>query len=123
MTFPGEADGFARAVAPTSPWHNRISPAIFLTVAALRPVRLAPRIPMPLWVGLGERDVSVPRAGVERLAARAPRGVLARYPYDHFEPFLGDAPARIAADQVAFLRDCGLVPAPAPAAAPAAVPD
>jgi pimeloyl-ACP methyl ester carboxylesterase len=120
MTLPGEADGFARAVPEGSPWRNRISPAIFLTVAALRPVRLAPRISMPLWVGLGERDVSVPRAGVERLAARAPQGTLARYPHDHFGFFLGDAPARIAADQVAFLRAHGLVPAVAPAAAPAA---
>jgi len=117
MTLPGEADGFARAVAPTSPWHNRISPAIFLTVATVRPVRLAPRIRMPLWVGLGERDVSVPAAQVERLAARAPRGTLARYPYDHFEPLSGDAPERIAADQVAFLRLHGLA---APPAAPAA---
>jgi hypothetical protein len=121
MTFPGEADGFARAVAPGSPWHNRISPAVFLTVAAIRPVRLARRIRMPLWVGLCERDVTVSRAGVERLAARAPHGVLARYPYDHFEPFTGDAPARIAADQVAFLRARGLLAAPTgvPAAAPA----
>ena len=119
MTLPGEADGFAGAVAEGGPWRNRISPAIFLTVAALRPVRLARRITMPLWVGLGERDVSVPRAGVERLAARAPQGVLARYPHDHFEVFLGDAPARIAADQIAFLRRHGLVPGPAaPAASP-----
>jgi pimeloyl-ACP methyl ester carboxylesterase len=112
MTFPGEADGFARAVPPASPWHNRISPAIFLTVATIRPVRLASRIRMPLWVGLGERDVTVSRAGVERLAARAPHGVLARYPYDHFEPLVGDAPARIAADQAAFLRARGLAAAP-----------
>jgi pimeloyl-ACP methyl ester carboxylesterase len=114
MTLPGEADGFARTVAPASPWHNRISPAIFLTVATIRPVRLAPRIRMPLWVGLGERDVTVSAKAVERLAARAPQGTLARYPYDHFEPLVGEGPARIAADQVAFLRAHGLATAPAP---------
>jgi pimeloyl-ACP methyl ester carboxylesterase len=120
MTLPGEADGFARTVAPGSPWHNRISPAIFLTVATIRPVRLAPRIRMPLWVGLGERDVTVSGRAVERLAARAPQGTLARNPYDHFEPLTGQAPDRIAADQVAFLRAHGV--AAAPAAAPPAGP-
>ncbi len=116
MTLPGEAEGFARAVAPSSPWQSRISPAIFLTVATIRPVRLAPRIRMPLWVGLGERDVTVPGRAVERLAARAPRGTLARYPYDHFGPLIGEAPGRVAADQVAFLRAHGLAGTPTRAA-------
>jgi hypothetical protein len=77
---------------------------------------------MPLWVGHCERDVTVSARGVERLAARAPRGELARYPHDHFEPLTGDAPARIAADQVAFLSRHGLAPAaaaPVPAGTPA----
>ena len=111
MTLPGERDGFARAVAPGSPWRDRISPAIFLTVATIRPVRLAPRIRMPLWVGLGERDVTVPAAQVAQLAERAPQGELHRYPYDHFDPFDGDGPERVAADQVAFLRRHGLAAA------------
>jgi hypothetical protein len=46
---------------------------------------------------------------VERLAARAPRAELFRYPYDHFEPFIGDAPERIAGDQLDFLRRHGVV--------------
>ncbi len=108
MTLPGEADGFARAVPPGSPWRNAISPAIFLTVATIRPVRWARRLPMPLWVGLGERDVSVHGPAVERLAARAPRGELERYPYDHFDPLTPAAAERVAADQVAFLRRAGL---------------
>ena len=118
MTNPGEADGFSRAVRPGSPWRNRISPAVFLTVAMIRPVRLAKRLPMPVWVGLGERDVSVHNTAVERLARDAPQGELQRYPYDHFDPFVGDAPARIAADQVAFLARQGLASQPV-ASAPA----
>lgn len=103
MTFPGEADGFAAAVAPGSPWRNEISPAIFATVAFHRPVLRASRIHCPVWVGLGERDVSVDNRAVERFAARAPRAELHRYDVDHFEPFHGDDPARIAADQAAWL--------------------
>ena len=111
MNRPGEADGFARAVRPGSPWRNEISPGIFTTVGLHRPVARANRIACPLWVGLGERDITVDARSVERLAERAPRGELHRYPYDHFDPFVGDAAERVAADQVAFLARRRLAPA------------
>jgi dienelactone hydrolase len=109
MTLPGEADGFRASVPDGSPWRNEISPAVFLTVSLHRPVAKARGLRLPLWVGLGERDVSVSKRAVERLAARAPRGELHRYPYDHFGAFLGDGPARVAADQVEFLARQGLL--------------
>jgi alpha-beta hydrolase superfamily lysophospholipase len=109
MTLPGEADGFAAIVPDGSPWRNEISPAVFLTVSLLRPVTRAAQLRAPLWVGLGERDVSVSKRAVQRLATRAPRGELHRYPYDHFGAFHGDGPARVAADQVEFLRRQGLL--------------
>lgn len=108
MAFEGEADGFARAVAGGSPWRNEVSPAILLTVGSIRPFRRAERLPMPVWVGVGDRDVSVPRAAAERLAERAPRGELTAYPYDHFDVVTGEAAERVAADQAAFLRRHGL---------------
>jgi uncharacterized protein len=51
----------------------------------------------------------VSKRAVERLAARAPRGELHRYPYDHFGAFVGDGPQRVAADQVEFLSRQGLL--------------
>jgi pimeloyl-ACP methyl ester carboxylesterase len=111
MTLPGEADGFHAAVPEGSPWRNEISPAVFLTVALHRPLARARSLRMPLWVGLGEQDVSVSRGAVERLAARAPRGELHRYPYDHFGAFLGDGPQLVGGDQVDFLRRSGLLAA------------
>jgi dienelactone hydrolase len=104
MTLAGEYDGFAATVPAGSPWRNEISPAIFLTVALHRPVARARRLRVPLWVGLGERDVSVSKKAVERLAGRAAHAELHRYPYDHFGAFLGDAPQRVAEDQIGFLR-------------------
>jgi uncharacterized protein len=111
MTFPGEADGFLASVPEGSPWRNEISPGIFLTVSLHRPVARAGRLTMPLWVGLGEADVSVSRRAVKRLAERAPRGELHRYPYDHFGAFLGDGPERVAGDQLDFLRRSSLLDA------------
>ena len=109
MTLPGEAEGFARAVPDGSPWRNEITPGVFLTVGLHRPIAKARRIACPLWVGLGERDVSVSGKAVRRLADRAPRGELHCYDYDHFDPFVGEAPRRVAGDQAAFLRRVGLV--------------
>jgi pimeloyl-ACP methyl ester carboxylesterase len=108
MTLPGEADGFARAVPAGSPWRNEISPGIFATIGLHRPVARAARIACPLWVGLGERDVSVPAPPAVRLAEPAPLGEQHRYPYDHFDPFTAEAAERLAGDQVAFLARRGL---------------
>ena len=116
MTLAGEADGFAAAVPAGSPWRNEISPAVFLSVAMHRPLAKAGRIAGPVWVGLGEQDISVSKRAVERLAERLPRGELHRYPYDHFGAFLGDGPARVAVEQIDFLRRRGLL-APAAVAA------
>jgi pimeloyl-ACP methyl ester carboxylesterase len=103
MTLPGEAEGFAAAVEPGSPWRNEISPGVFATVAMFRPVRAARRIAAPLWAALGERDVTVDAGAVERVASRAPQGELHRYPYDHFEPLSGEPRELIATDQLEFL--------------------
>ena len=109
MALSGEADGFAAVVAPGSPWRNEISPGVFLTVGLHRPVAKAKKVTCPLWVGLGERDISVSGKAIARLAARAPKGELHRYPYDHWEPCAGEAPERIAADQIDFLTRQGLL--------------
>lgn len=108
MSFPGEARGFARAVPAGSSWRNEVGAGVLATVALHRPWLRAKRIACPLWVGLGERDVTADPESVRGLARRAPRGELHRYPYDHFEPLLAENAPRLAADQVAFLRRVGL---------------
>lgn len=103
MTLPGEAEGFAASAVAGSPWRDEISPGVFLTVATHRPFRGAKRLWTPLWVGLGERDITVSARAIRLLARRARRGELHAYDVDHFEPFHGDAWRRVAADQVEFL--------------------
>lgn len=46
---------------------------------------------------------------IVRIAARASRAELHRYPYDHWQPYLGEAPERIATDQIDFLRRQGIL--------------
>ncbi len=99
MSFAGEADGFAAATEEGSPWRNEVSPGAFATVAFHRPVAKSKRLTMPVWVGLGEKDITVSANAIKKLAERAPHAELHRYDIDHFEPFHGDDPAVIAADQ------------------------
>lgn len=108
MPFAGEQEGFAASVAADSRWSSSITPGVFLTVGMFRPVRRARRIAVPLWVGRLSDDITVSGAAVGKLASRAPAGELHEYDGDHFAPFHGALPERIAADQVAFLRRQGL---------------
>lgn len=105
MTLPGEADGFAATIGPGSPWRNQISPGLFATVAFHRPWAKARRLAMPVWVGLGEADLSTSGSAIRRFAARAAGAELRTYPVDHFGPFAPAMSARIADDQAAFLAD------------------
>ena len=108
MTFEGEADGFVAAAPAGSPWRNEISPGLFAVVALHRPVTKAKRLDVPVWLGLGERDITVSRRAIERLSARAPHAELHRYDVDHFEPFYGEDPIAIAADQAEWFARSGL---------------
>lgn len=108
LTAPGELDGFQRAAAPGG-WCNEISPGLFATVAFHRPVRLAPKIACPAFVGLGTEDITASGKAIEKFAQRAPRAELHRYKSDHFHVFLDDLPRRIGRDQVEFLRKAGVL--------------
>ncbi len=93
-----------------SPWRNAITPDFVTTIAFNRRLSRAHRITCPLWVGLGERDITVHSRSVEGLARRAPHGVLQRYPYDHCEPFQGQASELIIKDQLDFRAQADLIP-------------
>ncbi|GAA3520246.1 hypothetical protein GCM10022234_14910 [Aeromicrobium panaciterrae] len=97
MTFTGEAAGFAACTSDA--WINEASPGAFATIALHRPATRAKQLSVPVWVGLGERDITVSRKAIERLATKAPNVELHRYDIAHFEPFHGSDPALIAADQ------------------------
>lgn len=110
MSLPGEADGFAATVPEESPWQDWISPAVFLTVGLYRPFLRADELSMPLWVGMGERDITTAGSSVERLAETAPFGELHRYNVDHFGVFHPQNARKIAGDQVEFLRRTHVLP-------------
>jgi dienelactone hydrolase len=105
LAFPGEFEGFAAAVDPTTPWRNEISPGILLTVGLFRPVTGADRVRCPVWLGLGERDVTVSTTAIGKYAEHTSRGTLCRYDLDHFGPLHGAGAERVGADQAAWLAE------------------
>lgn len=110
LTLPGEAEGITAIISADSPWQNAVLPAFTITFAFYRQTSRAHRITCPLWVGLGDHDITVHGGSVERLARRAPHGVLQRYAYDHWEPFQDQAPEPIIKDQLNFLAQADLTP-------------
>jgi pimeloyl-ACP methyl ester carboxylesterase len=110
LAKPGELAGFLASAPPESTWRNEVTPAIFLTVAAYRPVAKARRLKQPAWVGIADQDVTTTNSTVARFAARAPRAELHQYDVgDHFAVFAHQAAATIAADQVRFLRTAAVL--------------
>ena len=105
MNLPGEADGFASVIPPDSLWRNETTVHAFLTTASHMPWRLAKRLNCPTWIATGDRDITVPGKGAEKIAARHSPTTHITYPVDHFEPFTGEWPDRIAADQISFLAE------------------
>jgi dienelactone hydrolase len=97
--------GFQDIENPESLWRNEVCAQVFRPGRFFRPIRHARRIGCPLMLCLGERDTVVPARPIERVAKRAPRAELHRYPIDHFDAFRRDgAFERVVADQIAFLN-------------------
>jgi uncharacterized protein len=103
MTFPGERDGFRSMGTPG--WRNEVRAGVLFAMLTYRPVVHARKLKCPVLIQAGRRDISVSARAIDQLAQRAPRAVLKRYDVDHFEPFYGDQPAQIIADQADWLRN------------------
>ncbi len=112
MTQPEAEPGFAAIVPHGSRWENRVAARVMLRIAAYRPGRRAAGLRMPVLVGVCDGDEVTPPAPAARVAERAPRGELVRYPYGHFDVYADPRPR---GDQVAFLAR-HLLGAPARAA-------
>jgi dienelactone hydrolase len=106
LTFPGELDGFLSVAAPGSPWRNRVRAAPVLGYPLYRPLANARKLNCPILIQAGNRDLTVSPQAVDKLARRVTNVVVKRYDIDHFQPFYGDHPPRITADQIEWLTSC-----------------
>lgn len=104
LAAPEALSGFER-VASANGWRNEADiRGLVLGGARFRPVRDATAIRAPVLVQLGERDGMVALRPIEKVAGRAQRAELARYPIDHFGCYALEHIDQVAGDELEFLR-------------------
>jgi fermentation-respiration switch protein FrsA (DUF1100 family) len=106
MTTPDAEPGFAALTPPETLWENRVAARILLHVIRYRPGRAAARLSHPALFCVCERDSVAPAQTTLKYAATAPRGEIKRYPFGHFEIYVGDAWEQAVTDQTEFLTRC-----------------
>jgi pimeloyl-ACP methyl ester carboxylesterase len=108
MTAPEAESGMRALVGEDSQWRNEVTARTLLALPLYRPGLRAENLGMPVLVCVADDDRITPPAAAIRMAQRAPRGELRRYPGGHFEIYQGEMFERVVADQLEFLRQHGL---------------
>lgn len=84
---------------------NAIAARLALTLGLYRPVRrLGSTGSTPILVCACDHDTAAPPGPIIRAAQRYDNVEVRRYPYGHFDIYVGDGLAQAAPDQLAFLR-------------------
>lgn len=100
-----EAESTVQAMAGQgSMWKNQIAPGVLLDMMRYRPGDRAAELDMPVLLCLAEHDQETIAEHTMRIAERARRCEVIRYPIRHFDIYRPDVRARAVADQIAFLR-------------------
>ncbi|MFI1396185.1 alpha/beta hydrolase [Streptomyces sp. NPDC020681] len=103
VTVPGAKEGWYGMVPPGVDFDNRVTAAVGAELVTLNASRKSRKIKSPLLVCVSDHETLMdPRIAV-KTAERAPRGVVIRYPADHFEVYHTPLVDGIIADQVDFL--------------------
>jgi len=76
---------------------------IALAIPFARPGRRAKDVRCPTLFCVCDADTVAPARATLRHAAKAPHGDVRRYPYGHFDIYVGDPFERVVSDQLAFL--------------------
>ncbi len=103
----GGEEAFTAIAGPS--WRNEVCARTALGAGFNRPVRFAARVRRPLLVQVGTSDSICPPQACRRAVAKAgPRAELREYPVDHVDVYVGAWQERALADQLDFLRRCGV---------------
>jgi pimeloyl-ACP methyl ester carboxylesterase len=103
-TTPDAVSGLAHITPCNSNWRNEVTARFALTTTLYRPGLAARRLQCPLMVCVADDDRLIAIKPAVKMAERAERGTLRRYPFGHFGMYYGEGFDRVVPDQVAFLR-------------------
>ncbi|MBX3228475.1 MAG: alpha/beta fold hydrolase [Labilithrix sp.] len=105
LTSPDAEPGILALATGDAPVDNRVAARIALHIPTYRPIRAVAAIAAPALVQVCDRDAIAPPELAVAAAKAMPRAVVERYPYGHFDVYLGEAFERAVTAQVAFLRE------------------
>ncbi|HHJ1395742.1 alpha/beta fold hydrolase [Pseudomonas aeruginosa] len=104
MTSPDAWDGFNGLLPAGARIRNEAAARLALDIIRYYPGRRTPSIQAPVLFCVCDPDSVAPSKQTLRHALRAPRHEIKRYPYGHFEIYVGKAFEQVVGDQLDFLR-------------------
>ena len=103
MTTPDSKGGIEAMLPAQTFWENRIAARILVRIGLYRPGRQAARITCPVLVCACDGDALAPGSRTAELVSKAPRAEVRRYPFGHFDIYVGTPFEEAVSDQAAFL--------------------
>jgi alpha-beta hydrolase superfamily lysophospholipase len=103
-TSPDALTGLHRITPKHTTWRNEVCARFALTTALYRPGLKARKVGCPLLVCIADGDRLMPIKPALKVAMKAPRGELRRYPVGHFSMYSGPGFERASLDQAEFLH-------------------
>ncbi|HEY3482345.1 MAG TPA: alpha/beta hydrolase, partial [Streptomyces sp.] len=85
-------------------YRNDVPARVALQIPLYAPGRKTARVHCPILFCVCDDDTVAPPKATLRHAAKAPHGVIKRYPAGHFDIYTGEPFEQVVADQLDFLR-------------------
>jgi uncharacterized protein len=104
LPVAGADAGYRQLLESGALGRDDIAARALLRLPLYRPVRYASRIRCPLLIQVADNDRITPPRAAARAARIAPRGVLQRFPVDHFDFYSGATFRETTKEQLAFLE-------------------
>ena len=104
LTTPDSKPGVEAMTPPDTLWQNRVAARVLLRMGSYRPGRNAAHISCPLLACVCDGDAVAPAKRTVELVSKAPLVEIKRYPFGHFEIYVGEPWEKAVADQTDFLK-------------------
>lgn len=104
MNAPDVVDGYLGLVPTGQTITNGVAARVGLRIPLLRPGRQAKNVAAPILFCVCDADTVAPPRPTLKYAAQAPNSTVLRYPFGHFDIYVGEAFEKAIADQIEFLQ-------------------
>lgn len=95
--------GYSALIPENSNWQNRCPARITLTFGLYRPMTSASKVECPALIMFAEKDTLMDHKAVEKMASKMPKSTVVKYPFGHFDIYIGDDFNDAVKKQTAFL--------------------